>query len=382
MNILHITGMPFPTKYGSLEQWFAEICRQASISGYTVYIAYTQRADDVKLYNEKMTEYGGKLVVLRDDNEIESFCKRQKIDILHLHFYFCGHKPLYRRLNKHGVRLFVHYHGENGYYVNQEWKSNIRTWIRINGHRLKMRYTSRFFEQFFGCSKIVADQHKTFYRLPDNKVSVHYLGINRDDNASREKIHSIPIITCTAFHSPVKGVDVLLEALALLKSRGVPFRFIQIGGGSSELNGEDTAELKKQCDSLGLTEHVHWTGVINNVRDYLRNTDIYCQPSRSEAIPLSIAEAMQYGIPVVATNVGGVSELVRDGENGFLLVPDDPQALADKLQLLIESREQRELMGALSKNILNDLNFFQDQSASSLLEIYKSEHNPLLKGTD
>lgn len=370
MNILHITGMPFPTKYGSFEQWLAEICRQAGAVGHRVYIAYSQRADDVALYNEKIAEYGGRLVVLPDDAEIEAFCSSEQIGIVHLHFCFSGHKPLYRTLHKNRVRLFVHYHGENGYYTNRDWCSNLYTWIRISGHRIKMRYTARFFEQFLGCSKIVADQHKAFYHLPDGKVSVHYLGIQRDGNTERQVEHSIPTITCTAFHSPVKGVDVLLEALALLKERGVPFRLIQIGGGSSELDGEDTEVLKKQCDRLGLTEQVHWMGVINNVRDYLRKTDIYCQPSRSEALPLSIAEAMQYGLPVIASNVGGVSELVHDGENGYLVKAEDAGALADKLQLLLESKEKRESMGAMSKTILDRIDFYQDKSVSKLLKLY------------
>jgi glycosyltransferase involved in cell wall biosynthesis len=236
-----------------------------------------------------------------------------------------------------------------------------------------MRYTARFIEKFLGCSNVVSHQYKAFYYLPDSKVSVHYLGICRDKNTVRETNYSIPTITCTAFHSPIKGVDVLLQALAILDKRGVPFKMVQIGGGSSELNGEDTAELKKLCDDLGLTGKVYWTGVINNVRDYLRQTDIYCQPSRSEAISLSIAEAMQFGVPVVATNVGGVSELVHNEENGFLVKPEDPKALADKLQILLDNKEMRDSMGAHSKSILDNLNFYQDKSASILLELYHNK---------
>lgn len=373
MNILHVTGMPFPTKFGSLEQWFAEICRQAANVGDSVYIAYSQHSDDVEIYNQKILECGGRLIVLSDDNAIELFCYENNIDILHLHFSFCGYKALYRRLKNNGVRLFVHYHGENGYYTNSDWRRNLKTWIRVNGHRVKMRYTACFMERFLGCSNIVAHQHKAFYHLPKNKVAVHYLGISRDDNTVSDCNDSIPTITCTAFHSPIKGVDILLQALAILNERGIPFKLVQIGGGSSELNGEDTEELKKLCDDLGLTDKVTWTGVINNVKDYLRKTDIYCQPSRSEAISLSIAEAMQYGIPIVATNVGGVSELVHNEENGFLVNPDDPKTLADKLQILLENKELRNSMGSHSKNILDNLNFYQDKSTSILLELYHNK---------
>ena len=373
MNILHVTGMPFPTKFGSLEQWFAEICRQAANVGDSVYIAYTQHSDDVEIYNQKILEYGGHLIVLSDDNSIESFCNDNNIDVLHLHFSFCGYKAIYRRLKNKGVRLFVHYHCENGYYVNSEWQKNLKSWIHINGHRVKMRYTARFIERFLGCSSIVAHQHKSLYYLPKDKVSVHYLGIGREENTVRDINYSIPTITCTAFHSPIKGVDILLKALAILNKRGIPFKLVQIGGGSSELNGEDTAELKKLCDDLGLTDKVYWTGVINNVRDYLRKTDIYCQPSRSEALPLSIAEAMQYGIPIVATNVGGVSELVHNEENGFLGKPEDPKVLADKLQILLDNKEMRDSMGAHSKSIIDNLNFYQYKSASILLELYNNK---------
>ena len=373
MNILHVTGMPFPTKFGSLEQWFAEICRQAASLGDSVYVAYSQHSDNVEIYNHKIHECGGRLIVLKDDNAIEAFCNGNNIDILHLHFSFCGYKALYRRLKNNGVRLFVHYHGENVYYANSDWRKNLKSWIRINGHRVKMRYTAHFIEKFLGCSNIVAHQHKTFYYLPAAKVSVHYLGISRAENTACDNNYSVPTITCTAFHSPIKGVDILLQALAILNERGISFRLVQIGGGSSELSGEDTTELKKICDDLGLTDKVHWTGVINNVKEYLRKTDIYCQPSRSEAISLSIAEAMQYGIPIVATNVGGVSELVHNGENGFLVEPEDPEALADKLQVLLDNKEMRNSMGAYSKSILDNLHFYQDKSVSKLFELYHSK---------
>ena len=372
MNILHITGMLFPTKYGSLEQWFTEICKQARIKGYKVYIAYTQQVDNVTLYSEIINEHGGQLIVLNGDYEVELFCKNHNINIVHFHFGFCGYKPLYRRLYKQGCHLFVHYHCENFYYVNNKWQKNIFTRLRIYGHRVKTQYAALYIEQFFGCSKTIAEQYKSFYRFPNKKVSVLYLGIQHDEDSECAEESSISTITCTAFHSPIKGVDVLLEALALLKKNHIPFRLVQIGGGSSELSGEDTQELKTQCYRLGLNDDVLWTGVINNVKDYLKKTDIYCQPSRSEAISLSIAEAMQYGIPVVASDVGGIPELVHDGENGYLVPSDNPMVLAEKLYYLIKDKEMRKTFGKKSSEILEQLDFYQEKSVNKLLSIYET----------
>ena len=163
----------------------------------------------------------------------------------------------------------------------------------------------------------------------------------------------------------------MLDALAILKEQNIPFRLIQIGGGSSEITGEDTKQLHDRCHRLGLDDDVVWVGLTDHVDRYLEQADIYCQPSRTEAIGLSIMESMQHSLPVVASNVGGIPELVHDGVNGFLVDPDAPDMLAQKLKGLLTDPTLRRSMGQSSSLILEELGLFQDLSAKQVMTLYE-----------
>lgn len=370
MRILHSTGMLFPTKYGSFEQWLIEVGRQAKLMGDTLYVSYKQDVSGVDILSYEAQINGVKLIVLRNDDEIVSFCEENVISVVHYHFDFQEHDDLYRILWRRGIKQIATIHCECGYYVNQGWKSNLKSYLRISAHRVKTWARSRYFERIFAVSTAIREQYQKFYFWPDSSIECLYLGIQRKREPVTEQKNDIPVITCIAFHSPIKGVDILLEALKILKERNIPFRCLQIGGGSSELNGEDTDALKMQAENLGISDLIEWVGVTNDVQSYLRASDIYCQPSRTEAICLSIAEAMQNALPIIATQVGGVPELVRDGCNGFLVPPGDAAALADKLGVLLTDSRARCDMGQISKEILNDMDFFQDRSVKRVLDQY------------
>lgn len=370
MRILHSTGMLFPTKYGSFEQWLIEVGRQTKLTGDTLYVSYKQAVSGADVLLQEAQINGVNLIVLRNDDEFASFCQEKDISVVHYHFDFQEHDELYRILWRRGIKQFATIHCECGYYVNRNWETNLKTYLRICGHRAKTWLRSRYFEKIFAVSVAIKEQYQKFYFWSDGLIECLYLGIQRKQASVTEQKRDIPVITCIAFHSPIKGVDILLEALKILKDRNIPFLCLQIGGGSSELNGEDTDILKAQAGNLGIGELVEWIGVTNDVHQYLRISDIYCQPSRTEAICLSIAEAMQNALPVIATRVGGVPELVKNGSNGFLVPPGDAVALAEKLEILLTDNGARHDMGQISKEILSDLDFFQDLSVQKILNHY------------
>lgn len=371
MNILHSTGMPFPTKYGSFEKWLIEVGKQAQLAGNTVYISYTKQAACVDVYTKYAQEVGVKLIVLQNDQQMERFCTENSIDVVHFHFDFQEHDRLYRILRRHGIRLYATLHCECGYSLNRSWCRQMRTFIRIWGHRLKTWWRARYFKKILACSYAIEQQYRKFYGWNPKKIECLYLGIQHKDKAQIKKENDIPVISCIAFHSPMKGVDVLLKALDLLIKRGCHFRCLQIGGGSSETNGEDTLELRRLCTQLGLDGVVEWIGLTNNVNQYLVCSDIYCQPSRTEAICLSIAEAMECNLPVVASNVGGIPELVENGVNGWLVEPDNPEQLADKLECLLSNHEMRRKMGQEASKRLEQMAFYQNHSAQRIVNLYQ-----------
>jgi glycosyltransferase involved in cell wall biosynthesis len=131
--------------------------------------------------------------------------------------------------------------------------------------------------------------------------------------------------------SPVKGPDVLVEALRPLRERGVRAAFVLTGEG--QLRGP----LEDAVRAHGLQDEVVFTGPVprERVAEYLAASDVLVLPSRSEGLPHAVLEAMALGLPVVASAVGGVPEVVQDGVTGALVPPEDPRALAAALEPLL-----------------------------------------------
>jgi len=132
-----------------------------------------------------------------------------------------------------------------------------------------------------------------------------------------------------------KGLDVLLAACARVR---MPVRLDVFGDGSLR------EELVRQAAGLGLDAEFH--GFVPDVRDRLAAADVFVLPSRGDNAPMSILEAMACGLPVVSTRVGGIPELVSDGETGLLVAPDDPAGLATAIETLAANADLRARLGA------------------------------------
>jgi glycosyltransferase involved in cell wall biosynthesis len=144
-----------------------------------------------------------------------------------------------------------------------------------------------------------------------------------------------PIVGTLARLDAIKGLDILLRALAELP--GVTA--VLVG------EGEERDRLAKLAEALGVAERVLFVGWSEQARDHLTTFDVYVLPSRFEAVSASIIEAMFAGLPVVATNVGGVRDVVVHGETGLLVPPEDPAALARAVRGLLEDPTRRQQMG-------------------------------------
>jgi glycosyltransferase involved in cell wall biosynthesis len=125
-----------------------------------------------------------------------------------------------------------------------------------------------------------------------------------------------------------KGHRELFTALAGLTDR-YPLEALIIGGGRRE------AELRQLAAKLGLGPRVHFLGQRRDIPDLLAALDILVLPSYSEGVSLALLEAMAAGLPVIATAVGSLPEVVTDGVNGLLIPPRDPEALARALDRLL-----------------------------------------------
>jgi len=138
-----------------------------------------------------------------------------------------------------------------------------------------------------------------------------------------------PIIGVVGRLSPEKGVDLFLEACALLDRRGVAFSAIVAG------DGPERGRLERRCRSLALESCVHFLGQVSHVDVLYGNLDLLVLPSRSEGLPNTLLEAMGADLPVVATKVGGVPEVVGASAAARLVAPGSADALADAMECAV-----------------------------------------------
>jgi len=135
---------------------------------------------------------------------------------------------------------------------------------------------------------------------------------------------------------PRKGIDVLLKALAILRSQGLPVRLRAAGPFETP---EYECRMKGLAEELGLTAVVDWTGFTRDVDAELAQMDVFVLPSLfGEGLPLVVLEAMAASVPVVASRVEGTPEAIRDGRDGLIFEPGNPQDLAVALGRIIRGQ--------------------------------------------
>lgn len=164
------------------------------------------------------------------------------------------------------------------------------------------------------------------------------------DTATTDKPSARPaIIGIVGQVSHVKGHDTLLEAARLLNGRGLPVEVRVFGSGDPVY----VAELTERARQYDLATQWKWMGYKGDQASIYRNMDICVMPSRcDEAFGMVAAEAGGYALPVVASDRGALPELIIDGQTGFLVDPESPSALADKLAWLVTHPSEARNIGA------------------------------------
>jgi glycosyltransferase involved in cell wall biosynthesis len=123
----------------------------------------------------------------------------------------------------------------------------------------------------------------------------------------------------------VKGCDYLIKAVSELAKRGLNFCLVIVG------DGPERESLNSLVEDLGLQKQIYFCGFRDDTTNVYQSLDLFVLPSLNEGIPLAMLEAMSQGVPVIATRVGGVPEVIQDGVNGLLVPPVDPRALAEAM---------------------------------------------------
>ena len=182
------------------------------------------------------------------------------------------------------------------------------------------------------------------------------LNIKREDRV---------IIFTGTLHS-VKGVNYLIQGMDIIKQKGIKAKLLLVG------DGEDREALMRLTEELELEQDITFAGRVSNekVPEYMFASDVFVLPSLSESFGIVILEAMASQLPIIATNVGGLPEIVKEGVNGFLVPPKNPDELAKKIILILQNDELRHNMSKNNAELAKDYEW--DVIVEKIEQVYLS----------
>jgi glycosyltransferase involved in cell wall biosynthesis len=259
-----------------------------------------------------------------------------------VNFHFCdmlSFLPVFVYCRASGIAVVYHYHGEIRPLHTLRWRNR-----QFSGLRLLSLFWNRVIT--------VSQANKLFLQALHiaTPIDVVYNGIDvaafLKRSAELEKIafakKETETVNCLYIGSIIdrKRVDILLRAFAIARDKFPKARLVVVGGGSLE------SSTKELAADLQLNDVVQFTGLmVEYPFELLKRSDILVSASESESFGLVFAEAMSFGLPVVACKVGGIPEVVADGETGLLVEANNPKAFASALLILLKDRDLRTRMG-------------------------------------
>lgn len=205
-----------------------------------------------------------------------------------------------------------------------------------NLRRVARRVVARYSEQIV----VLSEEDKAYYRrnLMLRGGLTRIYNPNPYENVPEKKTER-PMIFAAGRLTGVKGFDLLLESWKFLEQKYPDWTVIVAG------DGEEKERLEAEREKLGLSA-IHFIGKTGQIETYYQEAAFFVLPSRDEGFGMVLLEAMAFGIPVVSYSCkAGPAEIVTDGQNGFLIVPGDTEAFAEKMELLMKDEKLRREMG-------------------------------------
>jgi glycosyltransferase involved in cell wall biosynthesis len=184
-------------------------------------------------------------------------------------------------------------------------------------------------------------------------VDLHRFSKGEKQRPRKRKELGIPadslVIGYVGWLIPIKGVTYLVSALAKVAEKYPESLLVLVGKGDDK--GDEEIKLKEQVERAGLADKVRFLGWRSDVDEIMGCFDIFVLPSLNEGMGRVLVEAMAAGLPIVASSVGGIPDLVKDGKNGLLVPPADASSLEKAICALLKDKVQRKRMGEAGKKM-------------------------------
>lgn len=349
---LHVAHVVLSLDVGGLERIVLDLVRKGPEFGQKVSVICLERPGTLA---RQVEELGAQIICLDKPpgrrpetvGRARDALIRLRPDVVHSHqigaLYYTGPAA-----ESTGIPLIVHTE-----HINQVTKyPALQDRLRI---RLLWWMAGRRAARFFCVSKDIADEVTSYGILPRNRVCVMPNGIDTAQFRGREGAIALredlgiaqdaTVVGTVGRINEVKCQDRLIRAFRLVCERFPKARLLLVG------DGPKMSDLRKLTEELKLEKFVHFAGYQPKPEKFMQIMDVFALTSRSEGMPLAILEAWAAGLPVVATRVGGIPQMIEHGRTGMLVDPGDEAALTAALQDLIAEPAMARSLGSAARQL-------------------------------
>jgi len=253
--------------------------------------------------------------------------------------------------------------------------STCHNWLDENWRTSLYGIADRYFLRSFACVVAVSEEVKhrivragvpqERIRVIPNGIDLRPFTVERSPEPADWSQDRPAVVGMVARLSAEKGVDLFVRAAAQVAGTISHVRFVVVG------DGPDREELETLIDQLRLQPFVSIMGRRNDMPSQYASFDLLVSSSRKEGLPMAILEAMASGLPLIATAVGDVPNVVRNGETGILLPAGDPEALASAIVDLLHDRDKCRRFGSAARQLI-ETKYSAEQMAHDYLDTYKA----------
>lgn len=239
--------------------------------------------------------------------------------------------------------------------------------LRRRAQSRSFRTVYRAFDRVIAVSDYVAQDLRTRagVRVSERSLAVVRPGVDLEAAPPRPRGTRPPRVVCVANFHVGKGHEFLLRALPLVLARFPAARCVLVG------DGPERRAMERLALTLEVSEAVEFTGTVADPSPLVADSDLFVLPSLSEGLPLSVLEAWALGVPVVASRVGGLSELVEDGKDGLLVPVGEPEPLAQAIGAVLSDPGLASRLSAGGRNALAG-RFSASRMTDEVLGVYRA----------
>lgn len=289
--------------------------------------------------------------------EIRKLLIQRSPDIIHSHRYKENIVSFLSSFFNKRIRLVGTQHGMPEYFGgNQKIKYTIL-------HKANIYLLSKSFIKVIVVSKDMQDNFVSKFGFSGDKIAVIRNGTEINKEILLKRDEDIFIIGSMGRMFPVKDYSLMVEIAREVKKETDRIHFELAG------DGPDRERILNLIERYQLGHTFILKGFVENIFEYFQGIDVYMNTSMHEGIPMSVLEAMSYGIPIIAPDTGGIKEIIRDGVEGYLVEGRDPKNFAKKCLHLFKDRSLRRSIGNNARTKV-EKEFSNDRMAREYYQMY------------